>query len=272
MTDDQRRSGDFIASGRVPPEAWSALRRFTPARIATGRAGGSRRTRDMLEFRLAHASAQDAVHAQFDVEGLSSELRTLGIDTLHARSEAGDLDHYLRRPDLGRVPDQESRARLRAWSAANPARKPDVAIIVADGLSPAAVRAHGVACLRAMLPGLKECGLTVGPVVILERGRVAAQDVIGSLLDARIAVTLIGERPGLQSADSMGAYFVYEPRGGRTDAERNCVSNIRAGGLDPGAAGRKLALMLRESLRRQISGVSLKDEGFDPLPAPGLKG
>ena len=222
---------------------WRSLRELTFARIALGRAGHSLPTREMLAFQLAHARARDAVHDALDVGGL---LAAGFGPALH--SAARDRAEYLRRPDLGRRLSAEAAARLKRgeW---------DAAIVIADGLSATAVDRYARAVVDALMPLLEDW--RIAPVCVVEQGRVAIADEIGERLGAALSVILIGERPGLSSPDSLGAYLTWSPRVGRTDAERNCVSNIRAEGLDPHLAAQRIAMLMRAARERRISGVGL---------------
>jgi len=237
-------------------DAWSTLRRFTSARIALGRAGASLPTAEVLDFALAHAAARDAVHAVLDVDALNAALAPLGLRTVALATMAGDRQIYLQRPDLGRQLDEPSREQLGALKGP----EVDVAFIVADGLSAPAAQRQAPPLLAALLPMLARAGLSVGPVCIVTQARVVVEDEIGQILGAKVAIILIGERPGLGTAESLGAYLVFDPRAGRTDAERNCISNIRPGGLSSADAAQTLHYLITESLRRRISGVGLKDE------------
>jgi len=241
-------------------DSWSSLRRLTSARIALGRAGGSLPTAQVLDFALAHAAAKDAVHTALDVESLIASLAELGVSPLLLATAASDRETYLRRPDLGRRLDETSRAALAALNHA----ECDVAMIAADGLSAPAAQTQVGPLLRELLPLLAAASLRLGPLCIVRQARVAVEDEIGQLLRTRVAVILIGERPGLGSAESLGAYLVFEPRPGRTDAQRNCISNIRPGGLTPAAAAATLEFLIVQSLRRQLSGVALKDDRASP--------
>lgn len=245
------------------PDPWEPLRANTAARIALGRAGGSLPTRALLDFRLAHALARDAVLAPFDATALAGELRALGEEVLCVDSAAASLAEFLRRPDLGRKLADSSRALL----AARPAAPCDLAVIVSNGLSSLAATRQAAPLLAALLPLARESGWKLGPLIVATHGRVALQDEIGELLGARLSLMLLGERPGLGAPDSLGAYFTYGPRAGRTDADRNCVSNIRAEGLPPAAAARKLFELLSQSLQLSLSGVALKDEAGLTLSA-----
>ncbi len=230
--------------------AREALRSYTPARIGLQRTGVSLATRPLLDFQLAHARARDAVHAAVDVRMLCDELRRCGLAALALESQAKDRLTYLRRPDLGRVLSADSAALLVPGEY-------DVVFVVADGLSALAVERHAVQLLRAVLPLIGDWRLA--PVCVVEQGRVAIGDAIGEALGARLAVVLIGERPGLSSPDSLGVYITWEPRRGKKDAERNCISNIREEGLGYAPAAARLHHYMKESLRLQLTGLGLKD-------------
>jgi ethanolamine ammonia-lyase small subunit len=255
------------------PDPWSGLRQFTAARIALGRAGASLPTAEVLDFALAHAAARDAVHAVLDVDMLKADIEPLRLPVLVLATLARDRLTYLQRPDLGRRLDEESRAilkeRAQTW-AGSPCDGGgcDVAFIIADGLSAPAAQRQAPALLARLAPMLMGPGLRVGPICIVRQARVAVEDEIGQALGAKVAVILIGERPGLGTAESLGAYLVFDPRAGRTDAQRNCISNIRPGGLNSDDAARTLNYLITESIRRRISGVGLKDE----RPALGTAG
>jgi ethanolamine ammonia-lyase small subunit len=266
------------------PDPWSELRRHTAARIALGRAGASLPTAEWLRFALAHAQARDAVHLPFDDEALAQALAGHGFQTLRLESAAADRATYLRRPDLGRRLAEADRARLQALAAgaaaAAPAGSstdgaehagaagpgPDLAIVVGDGLSARAVHEQAAPLLAALLPRLAAQGLTLAPLVIAQQARVALGDDVGAALGARAVLVLIGERPGLSSPDSLGAYLTWAPRPGRSDAERNCVSNIRPAGLPHAEAARKIAWLLGAARRLGATGVALKDESDGTLP------
>jgi ethanolamine ammonia-lyase small subunit len=241
-------------------DPWQQLRRLTTARIALGRAGGSLPTSELLEFRLAHARARDAVHAPFDAAALAARLRSLETEVICLESAAKTQADFLRRPDLGRKLAESSRARLAAHRADQGSSQPDLAIIVSDGLSSLAATEHVPPLLATLVPMLRQSHRTLAPLIVVTHGRVALQDEIGELLRARLSLMLLGERPGLGAADSLGAYFTYAPRLGLRDAARNCVSNIRAAGLSPSDAAQKLFYLITQSFRRGLSGVDLKDE------------
>jgi ethanolamine ammonia-lyase small subunit len=245
------------APPRCPPDPWADLRALTPARIALGRAGGSLPTAEVLAFSAAHAAARDAVWAELDLDRVEADLSGLGLPLVRLATRAPDRATFLRRPDLGRRLDEASAARL---VEAAPAGGCDVALLLGDGLSAAAAQAHAPALAGALVGALRARGLRPGPVALVRQARVAVEDQVGAALGARAAVILLGERPGLGSPDSLGAYLVLGPRPGRTDAERNCVSNIRPEGLPVAAAVDLVAWLLGEALRRGLSGVALKDE------------
>ncbi|KAB0502036.1 ethanolamine ammonia-lyase [Pseudomonas lini] len=235
------------------------LRRLTPARIALGRTGTSMPTSAQLDFQYAHAQARDAVHLPFDHMGLSSQLAERGRESLLLHSAATDRNSYLQRPDLGRKLSDESAQTLRDYALSHPGGI-DLAVVVADGLSALAVHRHTLPFLARIEEQTAAEGWSLSPVILVEQGRVAVADEIGELLGAKMVVILIGERPGLSSPDSLGLYFTYNPKVGLTDAYRNCISNIRLEGLSYGMAAHRLLYLMREACRRQLSGVSLKDE------------
>jgi ethanolamine ammonia-lyase small subunit len=231
------------------------LRQFTPARVWLTRAGNGLATRDLLDFQLDHARARDAVHGPFDVRALAAEIEAAGLQPLIVASAARNRHEYLRRPDLGRRLDEPSRQALQKIGGGF-----DVIFIVADGLSPLAVQSQAVPLLREVTARLDQDVWRVAPVIIATQARVALSDQIGALAHASLAVMLIGERPGLSSCDSMGAYLTWAPQPGRTDADRNCISNIRPEGLTTGPACELLLLLMREARRLKLSGVSLKPD------------
>lgn len=234
---------------------------LTPARLGLGRAGGALPTRAVLAFEGAHALARDAVLGALDREALAANLVPLGLDTILVESAAPDRATYLRRPDFGRRLSRASRTVL----AARPRAPADVVVIVADGLSARAAAANALPVLSHLVPLLRARNVVLGPLVLAGQARVALGDEVGALLGARLAVMLIGERPGLSAADSLGAYLTFEPRLGRTDAERNCVSNIRDGGLGPADAASTLTWLIQQAFALSLSGVLLKDESAPAL-------
>ena len=242
------------ASRPAPDEPWAELRRFTAARIALPRSGASLATAPLLEFRLAHARARDAVHAPFDPAQLCGALAPLGLPVLSVASAAQDRQQYLMRPDLGRrLADGDA-----ALLAAHAGSGYDVAFVVADGLSARAVTTHAQPLLAQTLPRLDNW--RIAPLVVARLGRVALGDAVANALGAEIAVMLIGERPGLSAPNSMGAYLTFAPTPQTSDAERNCISNIRPEGLPYTDAAVKLVHLLRAMRARRLSGVGLKDD------------
>ncbi len=240
------------------PDPWNDLRRFTTARIALGRAGGSVPTHELLAFQMHHARAVDAVYTEFDRESLAEELAGEGIDSILLDTRVETREDYLKRPDYGRRLSGASRARLERMAASEEAK--EVVLAVVDGLSATAVHRSALAVVSGLGKSLSRSGHSVAAVPLVRYGRVALQDEIGSILKADVVVSLIGERPGLGSPDSLGAYLVFNPRLGNTDANRNCVSNIRPEGLPWDAAIETLHWLITESLRRRISGIKLKDD------------
>jgi len=247
-------------------DPWTQLRQYTRARVALGRAGHAQKTGDVLAFGLAHAQARDAVHLPLDVTAIDMALQEAGLTAQHVHSAAPDRDQYLRRPDLGRRLDAESHDAL---ANERPAQTPDAVFVIADGLSALAAQRHAVPLLRAVLARLADWH--IGPVVVARQSRVALGDEIGDLLGARQIVMLIGERPGLSSPDSLGIYLTYDPKPGRTDAQRNCISNVRPEGLPYATAADRLVFLMRGAVALGRSGVELKEdsEGGDPVGLPG---
>jgi ethanolamine ammonia-lyase small subunit len=239
----------------LPPSV-ERLRELTPARVALGLSGASLPTKALLEFTLDHARARDAVHAAFDTQGLMQGLAGLGLEAVSVSSRAPDRKDYLARPDLGRMLDADSRHSLAGCGG----RAGPLAIVIGDGLSPAAVNAHAIALLGTLLPSLAADKIDVGHAVVATGARVALGDEIGSILGARMTVMLIGERPGLSAADSLGVYLNFAPSVGMTDEKRNCVSNIHRAGLSYDEAALKIGWLIREGFARELTGVALKDE------------
>ena len=238
-------------------DPWVALRRFTQARIALGRAGHALPTQALLDFQLAHAQARDAVLLPWDIEACAEQARGLGAEALILETPVASRSEYLRRPDLGRVLTQASRSSL-ARVDAGPV---DVALIVTNGLSSTALDRHGISLLREILDGYRARQFRVAPITLVLNGRVALLDDIGCALAARVAVIVVGERPGLSAADSLGLYLGYHPQPGNSDAQRNCISNIRPPeGLGYQEAAAKLMSLTEQAMRRGLSGVQLKDE------------
>jgi ethanolamine ammonia-lyase small subunit len=238
-----------------PADPWHDFKSLTAARIALGRAGGSLPTRELLDFGLSQARARDAVLASFDARPLIEQLSSAGLETISLNSDASSREEYLRRPDLGRRLNSQSRDELASLNCSSH----DLCLIISDGLSSHAT-VHAGEVVTKLTSLLKGEGWSIAPVVIIPFARVAIQDEVGEWLKSAISLILLGERPGLGSPDSLGAYFVYGPRSGRTDADRNCISNIRPSGLPPAAAVMTLHYLLNAARHRRISGISLKDE------------
>jgi ethanolamine ammonia-lyase small subunit len=239
----------------VEADNWQALKALTTARIALGRTGRAIPLKEVLAFKLAHAHARDAVYSVLEEKELQAASAQFRLPVYRLRSKAGERNTYLQRPDLGRQLDAASKQLLQ--EAANaPA---DVALILADGLSATAVNRHAVPVLQILIPLLRQSGFSLTPLSIVRGGRVAIGDETGALLNAKFSLVLIGERPGLSSPDSLGAYLTYQPAVGLTDESRNCVSNIRPEGLGYQNAAEKIFYLIGESFRLQYSGVALKD-------------
>ena len=276
MTAPSRDSSQDLSRelGRDP---WAHLRQHTTARIALGRTGVSLPTHELLEFALAHAQARDAIHLPLDIDKLCAELNQEGWPApLLLQSQARDRHEYLLRPDLGRRLDAPSVAQLQAQSTAT--RGSDLVLVLGDGLSALGVQQHGAALLGAIRRALSSAfvpALRLGPLVVVRQARVAVADEVGERLGAAAVAMVVGERPGLSSPDSVGIYLTHAPRVGCSDAQRNCISNVRPAGQDLDTAARRLAWLLGESRRLGLSGVGLKDHSGLPLkglPSPAGSG
>jgi ethanolamine ammonia-lyase small subunit len=236
---------------------WEALRKFTQARIGLGRAGHAVPTREHLRFQLDHARARDAVHWAWHLEKFGQDLKKSKIPSTALQTAVKDRTQYLTRPDLGRTLNPACAKKL----TNKPKRRTEIAIIVSNGLSSSAVENHGHAFVTRLWRELKDEGRVLSPVCLVDNARVALSDDIGRRLGAEIALMILGERPGLSSFDSLALYLTYHPQPGNTDAQRNCVSNIRPPeGLSYESAVKKTLFLVNESLRRKLSGVDLKEE------------
>jgi ethanolamine ammonia-lyase small subunit len=251
-------------SPSMPAKQAAWLRAQTPARIALRRTGLSLATAEVLDFQLAHARARDAVHAPLQPSTLLLALQPIlpqdAFSPILLHSQARDRQTYLQRPDLGRKLDEPSQQLLAA--SITTAGSHDLAIILADGLSALAVERNTIPLLAQLLPALRrtEPTLHLAPICIVEQARVAIGDEIAHALRARLSIMLIGERPGLSSPDSLGAYITWNPQPGiTTDANRNCISNIRTEGLSYAHAAARLLYYIREAYNRQTTGTALKD-------------
>jgi ethanolamine ammonia-lyase small subunit len=259
MTDD--RIADAPALQSTPEEdasLWTGLRQLTAARIGLKRTGASLATAPSLDFKLAHARARDAVHEALDEAKLIENIEDIagmGLPVTTVASAAEDRQRYLMRPDLGRQLAKGAETILTPHAGSY-----DVAFVIADGLSARAVQNHASPVLAGLVPALQNEGWRIAPLVIARHGRVALGDGIAALLGADCVAILIGERPGLTAPDSMGAYLTWQPRDGSTDADRNCISNIRPEGIGYADAAFKIAHLLCRMRARRLSGVLLKDD------------
>jgi ethanolamine ammonia-lyase small subunit len=233
-------------------DPWAALRATTRARIGLGRTGSALPVQDVLDFQLAHARARDAVHTELDTTVMTQAIPNSVI----VHSQAPDRTTYLRRPDLGRKLDPATQP--------PPSGPYDAVFVIADGLSAAGVQHQAPALVQACLARL--AGWSIAPVVIATQARVALGDEIGALFQATLCVMLIGERPGLTVANSLGVYLTYQPRPGRRDSERNCISNIHPDGLSIDAAADMLAWLMTEARNRKLTGVGLKADRLVASP------
>lgn len=241
-------------------DPWEHLRRHTAARIALGRAGASLPTAEWLRFGVAHARARDAVHLPLDGETLAAQLREQAFEVVQIESAADDRATFLRRPDLGRRLSPRSAALL----AQTAAPVCDLAVVLGDGLSALAANRHALPLLLELRPRLEVERVSIGPVALARQCRVALGDEAGAALKARAVLVLLGERPGLSSPDSLGAYLSWTPAPGLADSQRNCVSNIRPDGLGYAEAARKIAWLVVEARRIGATGVLLKDRSDSP--------
>ncbi len=239
-------------------DPWEFLRSHTPARIAQGRTGHSVPTHALLAFQLDHARARDAVFATLDLPRLLPQLDAISPNTRVLHSQAIDRRMYLQRPDLGRRLDSDSKQQLADVAKSVPA--PMLSIVLADGLSATAVNAHSPAVVAGLAHEARRLGWSLGPLAIVQQGRVAIADEVAYALKAEMVVMLIGERPGLSSPDSLGAYLTFAPRPGLTDESRNCISNIRPEGLSTEWAVQKIVYLLSEFSTKRLSGFQIKDE------------
>ncbi|RXK58973.1 ethanolamine ammonia-lyase subunit EutC [Lacibacter luteus] len=243
----------------VEDDAWHALKQFTAARIALGRTGHAVPLKELLKFKLAHAHARDAVYARLHVKELTQELQQFNLPVYSLHSKVKDRNEYLLHPDIGRQLNDASVQLLQSRSASF-----DIVVVLADGLSATAINHHAVPLLQQLIPLLQEAKFSIA-ITTAQQARVAVGDTIGSLMNAKLSLVLIGERPGLSAADSMGAYLTYNPTVGLTDESRNCISNIRPEGIDYAKAATKIHYLISSSFRLQYSGVTLKDDEQDFL-------
>lgn len=235
----------------ISEDPWSKLRTFSKARIALGHVGGSLPLREVLDFKLAHANAKDAIDSVLNLESLLGQIETFGLPIFQVCSQINNRKEFLKRPDLGRRLSNKSVEDLKTIKQTF-----DLVIILADGLSAEAINSHAVETLQNLLPKIQDKYSVA--VVLASQARVALADEIGSLLSAQMTAIFIGERPGLSSPKSMGIYTTFKPTIGLTDESRNCISNIHEDGLSYHEAAEILHYLINESFRRQLSGVNLK--------------
>ncbi|MEI9944689.1 MAG: ethanolamine ammonia-lyase subunit EutC [Chitinophagaceae bacterium] len=245
-----------IKKQNVVPDTWQSLKTFTNARIALGRTGVAMPLKEVLALKLSHTLARDAVYSLLDIDTLIISLNQFQLPAVVVKSSATDRSIYLQRPDYGRHLDIFSHKKLKEKGVT----VVDVVIILADGLSATAVNEQAVPLLEKLIPLLKKLNLSIAPVILAEQARVALADSIGSLLKARLSLILIGERPGLSSPHSMGAYITYQPFPGLTDESRNCISNIQPEGLGYHEAAEKIVELIQAALQLKMSGIHLKEE------------
>lgn len=239
---------------------------YTQARIGLGNKGAGLPTKEWLEFSYAHAAAVDAVRVVWDVEKARKEIAKLGVAVQVLSSRIHGREDYLLRPDLGRALDDASVAKLGKLGTANPS---ELLLLVTNGLSTFALDNHLVSFLKDFLPKLKAAGffLAHNSIFLVPDARVGIMDALGEIMKPELGLVVVGERPGLTSPDSMGIYFSYKPRMGQTDANRNCISNIRPPhGLSYEVASFKAQYLIQNALRLKLSGVDLKDESGHLVP------
>jgi len=259
MSKDQKSALYVQNDTYIQADPWRHLKNHTAARIALGRTGVSLPTQEILDFGLAHAMARDAVHLPLDVDTLCTALNQADFTTIAVESAVNNRQTYLLRPDLGRRLSEKSSAMLSAHPRPQSPQSFDLAILVGDGLSSMAIKNHALPMLQALREQTPTDWKT-SPIVVASQARVALSDEVGSLLQAKLVLMLVGERPGLSSPDSLGIYLTYAPQIGRADSERNCISNIRPEGLQYQTAAYKALWLAREAMRLKCTGVTLKDE------------
>ncbi|MBA4197990.1 MAG: ethanolamine ammonia-lyase [Chitinophaga sp.] len=244
----------IVKKEHITVHEWQSLKAFTAARIALGRTGVAIPLKEVLNFKMAHAFARDAVHTLLDEEKLIHDLQVFQLPVFNLQSKAIDRNEYLQRPDWGRILNEQSFIEIQQAKG-----NYDIAFVIADGLSATAINKHAVPILQLIIPQLQQ-QLKIAPLIIAQQARVGIGDEIGYLINTKLIVVLIGERPGLSSFDSMGAYITYAPTIGLTDESRNCISNIRPEGLTYDMAAQKMIYLIQQSLQLKLSGVELKDE------------
>lgn len=255
MTDGDELTaiGGELGPAGPPADPWAPLRRLTPARIGLGRVGTAPSLESVLDLRVAHAEARDAVWTEPDWPAIEGSLSRAGVPWVSVHSRVPSREAYLLRPDLGRELDDPSRAVLAAQRA-----DVDLVVCLVDGLSGTALSRHAFTFVSALLPLFRDTSWRPAPVVLARQGRVALGDEIAEAVGARMALVVIGERPGLSAADSLGLYLTYDARPGRLDSERNCISNVRPGGLAPTAAARLAAAYTMAARQQSRTGTGLR--------------
>ncbi|XDD50587.1 ethanolamine ammonia-lyase subunit EutC [Leptospira sp. WS92.C1] len=241
---------------------WGEWKQWTTARIGLGRSGVAVPTKSVLQFRLDHAKARDAVWAEADFNLLFDFLEGMGFSFVEIKSKASSREEYLVRPDLGKkVSTQGYQSLEKSRDSFSKAPEDfDLSLVISDGLSASAIRDSLIPFLECLIPYLQKLKIKISPIVIVKNGRVAIGDEIGAFWKSKVVIVLIGERPGLSTENSLGFYLTYNPIGGLTDEKRNCISNIRPGGMTYEDASRKALYLLTLSLEKKLSGVLLKDE------------
>ena len=236
----------YLVENPANGPAFLALKAKTPARIGVGRAGARYKTVTLLRFRADHAAAQDSVFSQVPESFYKSN------DLVYVKTKCEDKDEYLTRPDLGRRFDEQNQAIIKETCGPHP----KVLLVIGDGLSSAAIEANAMDCARAIRQGLSAYGIELGKTLFIQYCRVGASDHIGSLTDAELVCMLVGERPGLVTAESMSAYLTYNPRIGVPESARTVVSNIHRQGTPAVEAGAHIASLIRQLLEKKCSGVA----------------
>ncbi|HIS65785.1 MAG TPA: ethanolamine ammonia-lyase subunit EutC [Candidatus Avoscillospira avistercoris] len=238
----------YLVENPANGPAFLALKAKTPARIGVGRAGARYKTVTLLRFRADHAAAQDSVFSQVPESFYKSN------DLVYVKTKCEDKDEYLTRPDLGRRFDEQNQAIIKETCGPHP----KVLLVIGDGLSSAAIEANAMDCARAIRQGLSAYGIELGKTLFIQYCRVGASDHIGSLTDAELVCMLVGERPGLVTAESMSAYLTYNPRIGVPESARTVVSNIHRQGTPAVEAGAHIASLIRQMLEKKCSGVAFR--------------
>ena len=240
-------------------DPWFKLKQFTSARIGIGRSGVSVPTPELLAFQMAHAQAKDAVLIKIHFDKIATFLKKEKLPTIELESACETREIYLTRPDLGRILSENSKLKIKTKDKNKIQISNSISLIVVDGLSSAAIENNIIPLFKILLPELRKRKFSIAPIALVKNGRVAIGDEISFVQKTDICLVMIGERPGLSSPDSLGVYLTYKTKPGTTDERRNCISNIREGGMNYPLASGKILYLVEESLRKKISGVHLKD-------------